>query len=362
METEEAQFLRTIRAAPYDDTPRLVYADWLEENGRGERAEFIRVQCARETLGEDEPRRIAIERRERLLWRRHAQRFRSELPSCLRRSLFHRGFVYPTVPACSVEEWLAYPKRAYEAAPLWNLHLIVTPAAPIDDLVASGRLNLVAQLHLNIEQAAPNALDEIFGDTSLTHLRSLVISGRPFDLQSVTAVARSPALTELRRLGINCNPIGAEGAAIIAGSPYLGKLESLDLFGCGVGDRGVRALADSRNLHNLRELNLTHNGLDDDAASAIIASRHFKNLVALKLFGNHLGDAGARALAHGRNLGCLSALDLGLNRIGPTGGRALADSPYLLHLRQLYLGGNRVSDDPIAIDALRTRFGGRVTV
>jgi uncharacterized protein (TIGR02996 family) len=29
---------------PPDDTPRLVYADWLEENGEPERAEFIRVQ------------------------------------------------------------------------------------------------------------------------------------------------------------------------------------------------------------------------------------------------------------------------------------------------------------------------------
>lgn len=30
---------------PYDDGPRLVYADWLEEQGECARAEFIRVQC-----------------------------------------------------------------------------------------------------------------------------------------------------------------------------------------------------------------------------------------------------------------------------------------------------------------------------
>lgn len=39
-----ADFLSTIIAAPVDDAPRLVYADWLEENGQPERAEFIRVQ------------------------------------------------------------------------------------------------------------------------------------------------------------------------------------------------------------------------------------------------------------------------------------------------------------------------------
>ena len=46
MESEETQLLRTIRGEPNADTPRLVYADWLEENGRAERAEFIRLQCA----------------------------------------------------------------------------------------------------------------------------------------------------------------------------------------------------------------------------------------------------------------------------------------------------------------------------
>jgi uncharacterized protein (TIGR02996 family) len=37
--------LRAILAAPGDDTPRLVYADWLTERGEESRAEFIRVQC-----------------------------------------------------------------------------------------------------------------------------------------------------------------------------------------------------------------------------------------------------------------------------------------------------------------------------
>lgn len=43
--TDEAAFLAAIIAAPDDDTPRLVYTDWLDEQGRCERSEFIRVQC-----------------------------------------------------------------------------------------------------------------------------------------------------------------------------------------------------------------------------------------------------------------------------------------------------------------------------
>ena len=39
-----AALLKAIIANPDEDTPRLVYADWLQENGDDERAEFIRVQ------------------------------------------------------------------------------------------------------------------------------------------------------------------------------------------------------------------------------------------------------------------------------------------------------------------------------
>ena len=42
MSTERA-LLAAIAASPDDDLPRLVYADWLDENGRPLRAEFIRL-------------------------------------------------------------------------------------------------------------------------------------------------------------------------------------------------------------------------------------------------------------------------------------------------------------------------------
>src|SRR5436190_9976773 len=44
--SEQLALWSAIRANPLDDTPRLVYADWLQEHGDDERAEFIRVQCA----------------------------------------------------------------------------------------------------------------------------------------------------------------------------------------------------------------------------------------------------------------------------------------------------------------------------
>jgi uncharacterized protein (TIGR02996 family) len=42
--TDPAAFLAKIVAEPDQDLPRLQYADWLDEHGQPERAEFIRVQ------------------------------------------------------------------------------------------------------------------------------------------------------------------------------------------------------------------------------------------------------------------------------------------------------------------------------
>ena len=37
--------VRAVRADPWDDAPRLVFADWLDEHGESALAAFIRVQC-----------------------------------------------------------------------------------------------------------------------------------------------------------------------------------------------------------------------------------------------------------------------------------------------------------------------------
>jgi uncharacterized protein (TIGR02996 family) len=47
--SDDTAFLARIIAAPADNRPRLVYADWLEEHG-DPRGEFIRVQCELATV------------------------------------------------------------------------------------------------------------------------------------------------------------------------------------------------------------------------------------------------------------------------------------------------------------------------
>src|SRR5689334_7177371 len=88
-------FLEAICASPQDDGPRLIYADWLEEHGDPERAEFIRTQIELAKLPEDDPRRPDLEERERDLLGAHAEVWRRALPSWARKeeSEFRRGFV-----------------------------------------------------------------------------------------------------------------------------------------------------------------------------------------------------------------------------------------------------------------------------
>ena len=49
MTSDGEALFRALCVNSTDDTARLVYADWLQENGQAERADFIRLQCERGT-------------------------------------------------------------------------------------------------------------------------------------------------------------------------------------------------------------------------------------------------------------------------------------------------------------------------
>ena len=63
MTADELALLRGVEAAPDDDLPRLVYADWIDEHGRHARAEFIRVQCELASIERRLPGMTVAERR-----------------------------------------------------------------------------------------------------------------------------------------------------------------------------------------------------------------------------------------------------------------------------------------------------------
>src|SRR6516162_6900270 len=87
--TTERGLLQAILEAPPDDVPRLIYADWLDENGQPDRAEFIRAQIERASLPPGHPRGRALLRREEELLQRHGTTWASAVAPLVRRWRFH---------------------------------------------------------------------------------------------------------------------------------------------------------------------------------------------------------------------------------------------------------------------------------
>src|SRR5204863_7774890 len=77
--TADDAFLDAVLEQPDDDTPRLMYADWLEERG-DPKGEFIRLQCELARLPAGDARRSALGRRLDTLRAAHADAWRAELP------------------------------------------------------------------------------------------------------------------------------------------------------------------------------------------------------------------------------------------------------------------------------------------
>jgi uncharacterized protein (TIGR02996 family) len=79
-----------IREFPDNDAPRLVYADWLDEQG-DPRGEFIRVQCELARMAQDDARRAGVLSREK---------------SCSPR-IGAIGRTWPSLPGCGIASAIA---------------------------------------------------------------------------------------------------------------------------------------------------------------------------------------------------------------------------------------------------------------
>src|SRR3954466_8054358 len=104
--SERLGLLQAIRDRPDDDALRLVLADWLEDHGDSEQAEFIRVRIERARLPDEDDRQAELEARERRLLLKHAERWvPAELPLSWTR--FRRGLpegLCPDMPSWLTEE------------------------------------------------------------------------------------------------------------------------------------------------------------------------------------------------------------------------------------------------------------------
>jgi uncharacterized protein (TIGR02996 family) len=205
-------FLRDIRDNPDDDTMRLIYADWLDEQG-DPRGEFIHVQM-RLAGALPATTSSALRQREQELLRRHAVGWVGGKMSRLRRWVFRRGF--------------------------------------LDE----------------IELRADHFLAD-FGE--LLDREPVRCVRLRWATGSIAAISASPRLRTLRELDLSRCYLNDATAEVLAGSPHLDRLHALGLRSNFIRQRGAEALARSASLSRVQLLDLSGNLLTASARQALIA-------------------------------------------------------------------------------------------
>jgi uncharacterized protein (TIGR02996 family) len=300
--SDEEAILGAIAAHPEEDTPRLAYADWLDEHDQPIRADFIRVQVEVSRV-ETLPRIVLnqyvdLYRRQQDLLEHH----RRDLLGPLARLAddaqfdFERGFLSTiTLPFA-----LFYRHRDLIEA------LRPLPRVHVRDVTA--RVRNMLGLELPERYSDPYA-----------HLVAAI----------GTIPGRSAAERQESRRGRELEPLQFHPLT-------WPRLTELDLSGCHLGDFNTTRLLRPDSFPVLTDLDLSANFLSDDAVTTLLDTALPRQLTRLVLGGNPLTDGAAIELS---------------NR-WPAGE---AD-----HLESLNFRFTNI--DTPGRQALLARFGGRVTL
>jgi uncharacterized protein (TIGR02996 family) len=261
-------FLQTILEQPEADAPRLVYADWLEEQG-DPLAEMVRVQCELARLDDGHPRRIPLKIRE------------DEL------------------------------RTTYESS--W--------IGPVKELGLDGKFSRgLLEVSITGAQTLLDVGQRLFALPWVTYVK---LSDGALDHGTLRALARSRWLARVHDLNLNRSHLTNEGIQILADSPYLGRLSKLNLSHTNIATKGVRLLIQSFDLSLLTELRLHFNGIAEGGARHLAYCSKLSRLRVLDLADNQLHNIGAEYLAESPFLNHLLSLDVRGNNIGLSGKRSL---------------------------------------
>jgi uncharacterized protein (TIGR02996 family) len=204
--TDEAALLAAILAHPDEDTPRLMYADWLDEHGRPERAEFIRIQCDPSADEAAEERAEELEERNRIKWLAGLPQFP------LARWEFRRGF----------PEFLDAPGRQFLARDHAFARVLWLRFLSLHELDNS-----------TVREFCNRRWQAQWVELDLQALRYDAY-GEPADTgPAVEAIANCPQAAQLRRLNLSLFELSEEAVDALATSPHLRQLSRLQFFGDG---------------------------------------------------------------------------------------------------------------------------------
>jgi uncharacterized protein (TIGR02996 family) len=387
--SDEPALLAAIIAHAEEDTPRLVYADWLEENGHPERAEFIRAQCryARACAAQSDYSELfdrCFSSFVRAAWWLSAHPL--ELPAGFVRvpgehpdyGIYRRGLCYRArgewygtgAPDDEVLERLcANLEKLVTTTTVRALDLgDVTPAQLARVLAAPGAEALTGlwigpnwtggdQIARVLARArSVRGLTELALNIDMTGRGVRALAGAKFDrLESFSlpdpdcsaqAMAELTAARWFRRLKSVevTNPRPSAQPALLAALPRLRRLERLvlDL----ASSDGLDPLASANAFPELGALTLMRS--HSSGAAEAIARGPFPKLRALTVGGIH--NSSFRTVLRAPWCPQLQVLDVSNGRLNDRSVQALAKAPVAANLRALVLGNNPIG--PAGLRAL----------
>jgi uncharacterized protein (TIGR02996 family) len=357
-------FLQAILANPDDLTTRLVYADWLEENGgrpEAARAELIRVQCEMAQVGEYTARFRQLEKRERAQLKAHKKEWTKPFRGLVLFARLFRGFVEEvTVNARTFRDRGAdfFTITPLRRVKLSGVHPASVKPLPLAEALAAPGFEQLRELDLELTVLDVADVPLLARAPALRSLSWLNLDGCGVNESNLLALVRGPSLRQLRSLHLgpryrSREPIGDRLVGVLATHSRLERLEELRLSNQGITNSGVATLACCPHLRHLRTLVLDGNyEISAPGLRALATSPHLAELSALSLQGcQHLGDEAVLALLTAPWAPGLRELSLPRGRGGMLGERitdagveALAGSPALAGLRRLDLEGHLITD------------------
>jgi uncharacterized protein (TIGR02996 family) len=368
--TDREMLLAAICANPDEDTPRLAFADWLQEQGGKEntfRADYIRaaIRLAREELWS--PAWQKAEKAWDKLEMRVGQRklaWTSHLQGRVVESEFDRGFIgHITVYS---KRFVAEGEQFFVQDPIRSLKFVTLAATrgtvPVKELFACPHLARVAKLRMDDSRLKDSDLATIGASRQLARLRSISLSGAQNCTPKgfVKLLQELPSLSEL--LMESSTRFVDNFAETLAGSPALGKLTSLDLAPHH-SSKGLAALLTSKHVGNLQQLKLAlgygFEGAEDEPAGSLqlqakdgkviaeaLGKSRFPKLKFLELGACEIGDAGLEAIVTGGGFPSLRQLSLYGNDLTQEGLKILANADVGKQLVYLSVGSSPQLENP----------------
>ncbi len=347
--------LAAVWASPHADLPRLVYADYLDENGYPERAEFIRLQVERarlEAAGGEVPD-AAVEREQSLFdahraeWLAGQPGFAPFLPAGASAEYCVRGFPAPPVNYSATD---AAAGRV--PPPSACLRLGWAKPGGLAVLLKSKPARDAEELTLAPSRGwTPEDFAALSGPDKPDHVTTLRVGGR-FGV-GLVEWAGGLSLARLRRLELPRVTAVAALVVAVGNSPAAPQLAELDLLTVRLNATALRLLGEAKRFDRLRSLKLGGGSYTDPGLAAFAASPVGQRLERLAVRGR-LWDAAAAPVPNLRCLTLWQEYD-----IPAEAWRTLAASArHFAGLRELHIGPESVRPETRA--ALWAAFGERL--